>query len=377
MLTREGCLSRRERLWGTLPEHAAWVLVADPRHVHYFSNFWIDPFSWSSGERAFLILEREGRATLLCDNLAFRSASSPPVIDEEIVGTWYDHAHSIVNRDQMLEELLSRGVERLGTAPGLVEEAVFPLAALKSVINARGSGVDLGTVIRSLRRRKEPDEVALIQKCLRAAEAGHERARQVIGPGISEFDVYLEVQKASLQMADKPSIVYGDFRAVNAARPKLGGLPTSYTLQEGDSFILDFSVVMGGYRGDTTSTICVGVKQDPRFVELFEVCRSALRKGEQTLLSGVAASRVYDGVTAELKTLGYGGLVHHAGHGIGLAHPEPPVLAAESKDQLQEGDIVTLEPGLYVEGIGGIRLEHNYLITAEGCQRLSQHALAL
>lgn len=377
MLTREGCLSRRARLWRTLPEQAAWVLVTDPRHIHYFSNFWIDPFSFSSGARAFLILERTGRATLLCDNLAFRSSSSAPVIDREIIGTWYDHTHSIVNRGQLLEELLNRGVESLGTNRGLVEEAVFPLAALKSINNARGSRVDLSTVIRSLRRRKEPDEVALIKKCLRAAEAGHKRARQVIRPGVSEFDVYLEVQKASLQLAGRPAIVYGDFRAVNAARPKLGGLPTSYILQEGDSFILDFSVVMGGYRGDTTNTIYVGVKQDPAVVKLFEVCRSALRKGEQTLLSGVMASRVYDGVTAELETIGYGGLVHHAGHGIGLAHPEPPILAAESNDQLQEGDIVTLEPGLYVEGIGGIRLEHNYLITVEGCQRLSEHVLAL
>ncbi len=377
MLTRNGCLARRERLWQALPEQVAWVLIADPRHVHFFSNFWIDPFSFSAGERAFLILERAGKATLICDNFALRSAAMPPFIDEEIVGQWYDHRHSIVNRDRMLEELLKRGKEQLGTSPGLLEESSFPLAALESVGTTPDTDVALGPIIRSLRRRKEPDEVALIEQCLQAAEAGHRRAREIVGPGCSEFDVYLEVQQVSLEKAARPAIVYGDFRAVNAARPKIGGLPTSYELQAGDSFILDFSVVIGGYRGDTTNTICVGEDRDPRLVELFEACRSAIRKGKTALVPGGAARGVYDVVTSELETSGHGPLVHHAGHGIGLGHPEPPILVPESEDELMEGDVVTLEPGLYVEGIGGVRLEHNYLITSEGCRRLSRHTLSL
>lgn len=68
---------------------------------------------------------------------------------------------------------------------------------------------------------------------------------------------------------------------------------------------------------------------------------------------------------------------HHAGHGIGLAHPEPPVLVRDSTDTLLAGDVVTLEPGLYVPGVGGIRIEHNYLITETGYERLSQHVIAL
>ena len=75
---------------------------------------------------------------------------------------------------------------------------------------------------------------------------------------------------------------------------------------------------------------------------------------------------------------GYGhAFEHHAGHGIGLAHPEPPILVPNSDDVLVAGDVLTLEPGAYVEGIGGMRFEHNYLITESGCERLSSHDLAL
>ena len=66
MLTREGCVARRKRLWETLPESIEWVLVADPRHVQYLANFWVQPLSFSGGERALLLLARGGRATQ-CD----------------------------------------------------------------------------------------------------------------------------------------------------------------------------------------------------------------------------------------------------------------------------------------------------------------------
>ena len=68
---------------------------------------------------------------------------------------------------------------------------------------------------------------------------------------------------------------------------------------------------------------------------------------------------------------------HHAGHGLGLGHPESPIIVSDSTDVLLAGDIVTLEPGSYVEGIGGMRIEHNYLITEDGYERLSNHEIRL
>jgi hypothetical protein len=85
MLTLEGCLARRERLWGLVPEDVEWLLIADPRHVQYLSNFWVQPLSFSGGERALLLLEREGPATLMADNFTFRSAVHEPYVNCHLV----------------------------------------------------------------------------------------------------------------------------------------------------------------------------------------------------------------------------------------------------------------------------------------------------
>ena len=378
MLTEQGCMARRERLWGVLSEQIEWVLIADPRHVHYFSNFWINPLSFSFGERAFLILDRGGKATLICDNFARRSAPSEPFVDDEIVGKWYDHRHSVVNRDALLVATLERVKDRLTPDRGWVEKSAPPLNAFAALDTApAAAGSELGSIIRSLRRSKEADEISLLRRCLRAAEAAHARALEVVRPGVSELDVYREVQSASVEAAGRPVLVYGDFRAATPAQPKVGGLPTAYELQDGDLFILDFSVVMDGYRGDTTNTIHVGKHPRESQSEIFGACRSAMEKGEAVLGPGVSARRVYEAASLELEKAGHGPLAHHAGHGIGLGHPEPPILVPESEDELMAGDVVTLEPGLYVEGIGGVRLEHNYLITTEGAVRLSRHSLSL
>ena len=375
MLTQQGCRARRERLWGALSEQIEWALIADPRHVHYFSNFWINPLSFSSGERGFLLLERGGHATLIADNLALRSAAGEPFVDEVLEEKWYDHRHSVVSREMAAAAALARVRERLVPDHGLVEGDWFPVNGL--LFPGQPSDHELGTIIRSLRRQKEADEISLLQRCMKAAEAGHARALEVVRPGVSEFDVYREVQSASMEAAGRPLLVYGDFRAATKSQPKVGGLPTGYELQDGDLFILDFSVVMDGYRSDTTNTIHAGEHPRESQSELFGTCRRAMEKGEAVLGPGASARHVYEVVSSELKKAGHGPLRHHAGHGIGLGHPEPPILVPESEDELVVGDVVTLEPGLYVEGIGGIRLEHNYLITAESSVRLSHHPLSL
>ena len=235
---------------------------------------------------------------------------------------------------------------------------------------------DLGTCLRELRRQKEPDEIALLKQCMQATDAGHARAREIIKPGISELEIYREVQSAAIQAAGRPGLVYGDFRAVSAKTPKLGGLPTDHVLEDGEMFILDYSFVLDGYRSDFTNTLAVGSVSDEQDM-IFRLCESALRAGEDFLKAGVKAKDVYAAVSKPLEEAGYGALAHHAGHGIGLAHPEPPILVPESEDVLKAGDVVTLEPGLYVEGIGGVRIENNYLITQTGAEKLNNHLIAL
>jgi Xaa-Pro aminopeptidase len=391
MLTQAGCLARRARLWDAVPASCEWLLIADPRHVLYLSNFWIHPLSFSAGERCWLLLERDGKATLLGDNFSLRSRVGEPFVDGEVMVKWYDHKHSTINRDHALLKAAEQVADRLYGRNGAVEAEWLPVGAFELLgldhehhsvkLEAKDVGktnaVDLGTTIRSLRRQKHEDEIALLKECMRAGEAGMKRLREIIRPGISEFEIFCEVQHAAIAAAGRPGLIYGDFRAASASKPKVGGLPTDHKLQPGDMFTLDYSVVLEGYRSDFTNCMTVG-EPTAQQRHLYDLVSAAQRGGESVLKAGTPAKDVFHAVNKPILEAGLAEkFAHHAGHGIGLAHPEAPILVPDSEDVLMAGDVVTLEPGLYVEGIGGIRIEHNYLITESGYERLSNHVISL
>lgn len=385
MLTSEGCHERRTRLWQRLPEEISWVLIGDQRHVQYFSNFRINPISFSADQKALLLMTRGGKTILLADNFSKRSATVPCFVDHEVIVPWYSHRKSVTNRDDALCHALSDVENIWSTETGLIEPEgvsevtaamVAETAAWQFAEDEEEQPTTLGNVIRSLRRSKLADEVELLKSCMRACEAGHRRAFDVIRPGISEFEVYLEVQRAAQEAAGVPCVVYGDFRATNAALHKAGGLPTHYRLQDGDLFIVDYSVILHGYRSDFTNTIAVGTPS-AKVIAQFEACRDALHAAAAMLKAGVACRDIWKAASAVLESRGCGPLAHHAGHGLGLEHPEPPILVSESDDLLIAGDVITLEPGCYIEGQGGMRFEHNYLITETGSEQLSHHVIGL
>src|SRR5690349_14225266 len=133
MLTKEGCLNRRARLWNVVPNDVEWLLIADPRHVKYLANFWIPPFSFSGGERALLLLERDGKASLLGDNFSLKSGVGDPVEAEKIAETWYDHQHSVANRDHVLFRAVSQIANRLKGRVGAIESEWLPAGAVDAI----------------------------------------------------------------------------------------------------------------------------------------------------------------------------------------------------------------------------------------------------
>jgi len=376
MLTQEGCLKRRARLWAALPDSVEWVLISNPRHVKYFSNIWVNPVSFSAGQSVWLHMERSGKVTALADNFTLKSLSGEAYVDETISEVWYDGKNSVDNRDYKQATALKKHFGILDFSSGAIEGDSLPVAALETVTGDCDVNIKLGDVIKFLRRKKEADEVAHLRTCMEVCEAGHRAALDFVRPGVTEMAVYRNVHAAVLEQAGRPCVVYGDFRATNANLPKAGGLPVDYTLQEGDLYILDYSVILDGYRSDFTNTIAVGEPSDDQRA-LMNACIASLEAGEKTLKAEVACKTIFDICSDTMIQKGFEALPSHAGHGLGLEHPEPPAIVSESTDTLLVGDVVTLEPGNYIQGIGGVRIERNYQITETGSENLSHHKIAL
>src|SRR5207245_4890876 len=133
----------------------------------------------------------------------------------------------------------------------------------------------------------DPDEIAILRKCMRVTEVGHAWARENVKPGMTELDVYCGVAAACTRAAGQPVIVYGDF-AVSPGPERRGGPPTDRVLEPGDLFILDFSVVIGGYRSDFTNTLVVGKAPTADQQRLCQLCLEAMAAGEKELRAAAA-----------------------------------------------------------------------------------------
>jgi Xaa-Pro aminopeptidase len=363
MLSALGCRQRRQGLWQHLDPKpdSDHLRLADPIHLQYLANFYVDPFSLGAGFPGFLLLRNDGHATLIHDNRMPKSVQAAHV-DERRVVDWYD-GQSPAHGPRQLAAL--ERVNPGGTGLRFHDRVGDPYASV--VINT----------VAEMRRRKNPDEIEVLRQCMRATEAGHAWARANVKPGITELEVYCGVNTACIRTAGHAVIVYGDF-AVSPGPERRGGPPTQRVLEPGDMLILDYSVVLGGYRSDFTNTLVVGGKPNAEQERMYQLCRDAMAAGEKELRAGTPCLTVYQAVRGVFEKAGVADYFpHHAGHGLGLTHPEAPYLVRHATETLVTGDVITLEPGLYIPGTGGIRIENNYLITDQGYERLSNHTIAL
>ena len=379
MLTNDGCAARRERLWGALPAACDVLVVGDPSHLTYFAGYAPSPFVFRTVESGALLILEPGRATLVADDM-LGPFLDRAMVDERVAPTWYDGRHSApYRRGQLVQSTLTRLASMPGRRIG-VELAAVPAGVVEGLRAARPQLeiVDIGPLIRLLRRSKDADEIAVLSRSMRAGEAGLAAALEKVRPGMTELDAYLIVQNAAMTELGEQVIVYGDFASGPRCATDKGGPPTSRKIERGDLLLLDFSVIVSGYRGDFTNTFAVGGGPTPGQRELFEACVGALHAGEAALKPGTAARDVDAAVRGHFRTLGLDQYFStHSGHGLGLGHPEPPYFVPESSETLLPGDVVALEPGLYVEGTGGMRYERNYLITADGYETLSNHEIRI
>jgi Xaa-Pro aminopeptidase len=247
--------------------------------------------------------------------------------------------------------------------------------AARSIRTGRPRFVVANGIIEGLRKRKEPDELAALQCAIDIGDAACEAAVAALEPGMTEIEVAglieREVKARGAQGLSFETIVAaGPWGAMPHASPR------NERIRKGDAVVIDMGALFDGYCSDLTRTITVG-EPHAKFREIYDIVFHA----QQTAIEGVEAGM--SGVTAHRlasKVIGDAGyrenFGHGLGHGVGLEVHESPYLGESSEDVLEDGMVFTIEPGIYLPGWGGVRIE-DVVVLENGKARVLSHASKL
>jgi Xaa-Pro aminopeptidase len=225
-------------------------------------------------------------------------------------------------------------------------------------------------LVEGLRRRKDDAELVRMELAALIADTALAdiRHRLVEQPTEQEFAVELDTMMRSLG-ATRPSFETIVASGPNAAKPH--ARPGARRLTEGDLVILDFGCVVDGYCSDMTRTVALG-DVDDRSRRLLDVVTAANAAGVAAVRAGVPTAAVDTAARSVIVDAGWGEeFAHGTGHGVGLDIHEAPRVGSSSVEVLEVGDVVTVEPGVYLPGHGGARMEDSVVVTADGCTVLT------
>ena len=225
-------------------------------------------------------------------------------------------------------------------------------------------------VVERLRRRKSPEEVARVAGAAAAADGALAEVLPRLAERPTEGEIAAELDHVMRRRGASGSAFDTIVAAgPNSARPH--ARPGPRRIEPGDLVVIDFGAIVDGYRSDMTRTVCVG-EPNPPGRRIYEVVAQAQQAGTEAVAAGVPCAEV-DAVCREvISEAGWGeAFLHSTGHGVGLDIHEAPTLSTRSTDVLAAGEVVTVEPGVYLAGQGGVRIEDTVVVTEDGCRRLT------
>ena len=330
------------------------LLVTDLTNVR-----WLTGFTGSAG-----------RALLLPDDLVLVTDGRYEERAAEELAAAGTQARVAIGRSLAIQmDALADGVRGLGRL-GLEAEHVSWAAHGRYRDALSPTLVATSGLVEAERRTKGPGEVARIEHaCALASRA----LADVYGlldaePTEAVFALALEDRMRALG-AEGPSFPSIVASGPNAAKPHHG--TSDRRIRDGDCLILDFGALYDGYHSDMTRTALLG-DVDPWLVDAFTAVEEAPAAGVAATRPALAGADLDAVCRTRLTTAGYGEhFTHGTGHGVGLLIHEVPWATASSVDTLSVGDVVTVEPGVYRAGLGGVRIEDSVLVTSDGCRPLT------
>jgi len=326
------------------------LLVTHMPNVRYLSGF--------SGSEAMLLISARSQRLITDSRYTTQAAGQAGGFKVEMTTRRPEELLAIVRKT---------GVRRLAFEPaGLTHARYLEIKrALRGIALVR-----MNDAIGRLRARKDAGEARLIKRAADLALGAFNDAITKARPGLAEreFAAILEHLMRDLGSDAIP------FDTIVASGPR-GALPhgvaSDRKMKKGELVTVDFGAACQGYQSDQTITFCLG-RPKKRLKEIYDTVRAAHDLAIEAVRPGVAAKAVDKVARDHIKAAGFGDYFGHGlGHGVGLETHEGPVLAPRSKAVLEEGNVVTVEPGIYVPNFAGVRIEDMVLVTKRGARLLT------
>ncbi|MBS7606016.1 MAG: Xaa-Pro peptidase family protein [Candidatus Bathyarchaeia archaeon] len=326
-------------------------LVSDEKNIYYLSGF-----PWGLK----LLIPVEGENILFVNSVNYEAAKSlAKNVLIELVGI----GEKI---EKKISDVVLRGRFK---SIGLDKMDVSEYWRIKNSLEEVRFEV-LGDVIWSLRKVKDESELVLIKRAAELTSRGMERALEVIKPGIKEWVVAAEAEYEMRKLGSSGVA----FDTIVCSGPETayphGGLGER-EIKDGDFVVIDIGAKYRGYCADMTRTVIVG--EGARMQKhIYEIVVGAQRIALNHIRAGIKAKEIDEAARKFIVENGYGEyFIHNLGHGVGLDIHEPPMLGPLSEDLLLAGNVVTVEPGIYIPGLGGARIEDTILVEKGGAIKLT------
>lgn len=349
--------SRLEKLLGGLGEKGLdGILISQPENRYYLSGF--------DGSAGFLIIT-QNRSILATDSRYTVQAKSQapdyetfPVTSD--IGVWFPELAAGLN------------IKRLG-----LEGEHLTLSLYRRLCDILGKGksvlklIPVENMVESLRAVKEPGEIELICQAAEIADAAMAHIRGNIHPGMTEKEAAWEIEKFMREKGSQPvpfDVIVAS--GPNAALPH--AQPSARAIQSGEPVVIDIGARVGGYASDLSRTVCLG-NPDETYKKVYDTVLGAQLGAMAMIKPGMSGGEADQLARIIIEEGGYGEAFGHGlGHGVGLATHEAPRLGPNSPEEMVDGMVFTIEPGIYIEGWGGVRIEDLVVMEAGKVRAISQ-----
>jgi Xaa-Pro dipeptidase len=324
-------------------------VVFNPANITYFTGF--------QGATALLIPQQG-------ENLIF------------VPGVNYEQAKAEVKDFNV--QLLKRGeniMEKIAQQSGAPQLCIdtLPIETWRALAKAVGGEEKLqpvNQIIRSIREIKDEEEIKLIRKACEIADIGMEAAAENIRVGVTEKQVAAEAEYA-MRKAGSDGVAFETIVASGVCCAYPHGTSMARTIRDGDFVIVDLGATYRFYRSDITRCFIAGKPTEKQRM-IYETVQLAQQRAFEAIKPHVLAKEIDYTARRIIDKANLGEyFVHNLGHGVGLEVHEAPILSPDSKDLLEVGNVVTDEPGIYLPGYGGVRIEDTVLVTEGGAEKLT------